>query len=146
MKAHIQWHIICPVVTKSGHWYTGYTLTSSMITCGVNSNPGETLQCRLTACVQGKETQNHMLFTGIRTCMTLWHKWKFISLKYILAVKKKAQYEVHIINSKTESHQCNTKSHWVFYRKLEMNIWIFGLNIQMLISINWIFGVDIFFC
>ena len=47
------------------------TLTSSMITCGVNGNTGETLQRRLTACVQGKEAQNHMLFTGIRTCMTL---------------------------------------------------------------------------
>jgi len=71
------------------------TLTSSMITCGVNGNTGETLQRRLTACVQGKEAQNHMLFTGIRTCMTLWHKQKFIRLRYILAVKKKAQYEVH---------------------------------------------------
>jgi len=45
------------------------TLTSSMITCGVNGNTGETLQCRLTARKRG--TESHVVYCNTYMCDTL---------------------------------------------------------------------------
>ena len=48
------------------------TLTSSMITCGMDGNAGVTLLQYLIASLHRKETQSHMLFTALH--MTLLHK------------------------------------------------------------------------